>query len=295
MKFSLRQLQVFQLVAEFKSVSAAAKELHMSQSAASMALSQLETLLENPLFERQGRRLELNNWGNWLRPHVNELLNSCKTIELGMKEMDLVSGQMDIGASQTPAEHMLPSLISEMDRSFPRLDIKLNVENTEHVIAGLMDYRYDLGIIEGHCDLASISRQVWFQDELVIFASTQHPYAKQDFTRISQLDMAQWILREHGAGTREIFDHHIHEHIEQVKVHREYEQVNVIMQMVADNAYLGCLSKHSVMPMIEAGKLKILNVPELNMKREISFIWRNQEMESSARSAIIRAARKTID
>ncbi|WP_096087856.1 LysR substrate-binding domain-containing protein [Agaribacterium haliotis] len=295
MKFSLKQIQIFQLVAELESVSEAAKRLHMSQSAASMALAQLETQLGNELFLRQGRRMELTNWGVWLRPHAHALLENCATIEQGMKDMDLVSGELRIGCSQTPAEHMLPHLIAELDHHFPRLKLRAEVENTEHVIEGLLDYRYDLGIIEGHCDNEDITRQTWCQDELVVIAGANHPYALQERCSFAQLDMAQWILREHGAGTREIFDTHMHEHLEQIKVHREYEQTNIILELVAEGTYLSCLSKRLVQSWLDSGRIKKLNVPELTMKRDISFIWRRQEAENSNRSAIIKTALKITD
>ncbi|WP_075187740.1 LysR family transcriptional regulator [Teredinibacter haidensis] len=295
MKFSLRQLQIFQLIAEHQRVSDAAKELHMSQSAASMGLAQLEASLGHPLFIRQGRRMDLTNYGLWLRPHVHEVLANCRTIEMGMSELDLVSGQIQLGVSQTPAEHLVPALFCQMDRSFPRLNLKLEVENTEHVIAGLLDYRYDLGIIEGRCDDERIAREVWCKDELVILASTQHPYSRQESTTLTQLELAQWILREPGAGTREIFDSSIHKYLKQLNVHREYEQVGVILALLVKGNYLGCLSRRSVEPWVESGQLKILNVPELSITREFLFIWRKQESDNPSRNAILKTAKSIVE
>lgn len=295
MKFSLRQLQVFQLISETQSVSEAAKALHMSQSAASMALAQLESILDKPLFTRQGRRMELTNWGQWLRPHVKELLACCHTIEMGMQDRELVSGQLNLATSQTPAEQLVPTLIREMDTNFPRLNLKLEVENTEHVIEGLLDYRFDLGIIEGHCDDERIERQLWCKDELVLIASTQHPYAQRDQTSLTQLSLAHWILREKGAGTREIFDSSIHKYLDQIKVHREYDQINVILEMVAEGQYLSCLSYRSVKPWVESGRIKILNVPELTMTRDFSFAWRKHEGENPSRNAIISTAKSIAE
>ncbi len=290
MKLSLRQLQVFHLVATHQSVSDAAKELNISQSAASMSLAQLEAMLDKPLFNRQGRRMELTTWGLWLRPHVYEMLNSCHAIEAGIKELDLVSGKISVGASQTPAEHLVPELFSVMVKHHPRLNIQLNVKNTEGVIEGLLDYDFDLGIIEGHCDSEKIDQKKWCEDELVVFASANHALTKQENVKLSQLEQAQWILREQGAGTREVFDSHIHKHIERINVHREYDQVSVILAMVAQGQYLGCLSYRSVQPFVDAGKLKILNVPTLSIRRHFSFIWRKLEFDNPSRSAIINTA-----
>lgn len=57
MKYSLKQIAVFDAVASLESVSAAARKLSMTQSAVSMSLGQLENLLGRPLFIRQGNRL----------------------------------------------------------------------------------------------------------------------------------------------------------------------------------------------------------------------------------------------
>ena len=62
MKYTLKQLQVFNAIAGNESVSRAAEELCMTQSAVSMSLAQLENLLDRPLFIRHGNRLTLSHW-----------------------------------------------------------------------------------------------------------------------------------------------------------------------------------------------------------------------------------------
>ncbi|GAL12292.1 transcriptional regulator LysR family [Vibrio astriarenae] len=71
MRYSLKQLAVFDAVAELGSVSQAAERLAVTQSAASMSLSQLEKLLGRDLFIRQGKDMRLSHWGNWLRPRLS--------------------------------------------------------------------------------------------------------------------------------------------------------------------------------------------------------------------------------
>lgn len=295
MKFSLKQVQLFKSIADHKSVSEAAKELFLSQSAASMALAQLETKLGGSLFTRQGRRMELTKFGLWLRPHVHRLLDTCHTIDMGMRNMDLVSGYLKLASSQTPAEHLVPVLLSSIDSSFPRLEISLAVENTEHVIEGLLDYSFDLGIIEGHYDDERIAQRNWCNDNLVIVASASHPYVQHSNVSLSQLAQASWVLRERGAGTREIFDENIHQHIDQLKVHREYDQINVILEMVARGSYLSCLSRKSVEAWMQSGRIKVLTVEELSMPRKFSFVWRKQDSENDNRDALINVASSIIE
>ncbi|WP_220718963.1 LysR substrate-binding domain-containing protein [Agarivorans litoreus] len=292
MRYSLKQLTVFEAVATHGSVSAAADKLALTQSAASMSLAQLEKLLGKPLFDRRGKRMVLSQWGLWLRPKAKQLLLDAMQIEEGFAEQQLVSGELQLCASQTAAEHLIPDLISNIDNNFPQLRISFSVENTAEVINGLINYDYQLGVIEGRCDDDRIAHQVWCNDHLVIVAAAHHPYAKLERVSIAQLEQARWVLREQGAGTRRVFDSAIQGTIDSLKVHREYEHVPVLRSMVANNNYLSCLPYLDVIKALELGELVRLNVPELNIERSLSFVWRNDTPENPLRDLVITEAKR---
>lgn len=280
MRYSLKQLAVFDAVADTGSVSQAAEQLSLTQSATSMSLSQLEKTLGYPLFERQGKRMSLSHWGIWLRPRAKRLLQDAHQIELGFKEQHLISGELRLGASQTPAEHLIPDLISNIDRDFPEMRVELSVESTRGIINGVLDYQYDLGIIEGRSDDHRIHQEVWWRDHLIVVAGAHHPFAKRDLVSLAQLEQAKWVLREIGSGTRKTFDSSISNLIEDLDVWREYEHVPVLRAMVANGPYLSCLPYLDVEHYIESGDLVALNVPELKMERTLSFIWRADMLEN---------------
>lgn len=280
MRYSLKQLAVFDAVANTGSVSLAADKLALTQSATSMSLAQLEKMLGRPLFERQGKQMALTHWGNWLRPKAKRLLQDAQQIEIGFIEQHLLSGELCIGASQTPAEHLIPDLISRIDSDFPELRIKLNVQSTDNILQGLIDYKYDIGIIEGRCDDNRLHQEIWCRDHLTVVASAHHPFAKADRVTLSQLEQAKWVLREHGSGTRMIFDSSIHHLIEDLDVWREYEHVPVLRSMVANGQYVTCLPYLDVERFIESGMLVALDVPELSMERTLSFVWRADMIEN---------------
>lgn len=294
MKFSLKQVAVFDAIADSGSVSQAAETLSMTQSAASMALSQLEGALGKQLFERQGKKLVLNQWGYWLRPRVKNLLSDVNQIEQGFSGQHLLSGDLNLGVSQTIAEHLIPDLISELDHDFPQLRINLIVENSEHVIDGLLDYRYELGVIEGRCDDERLMQNHWCKDHMLIVASPHHPYASQDAVSLTQLEEARWVLREQGSGTRDVFDSIIHQRIERLDVWREYDYVPVLIALVCRGQYLSCLPQRSVQKAIEAGELVALNTPDLAVQRSFSFIWRKGVTDNPLRDFVIKRAKRMI-
>ncbi|TAA44990.1 LysR family transcriptional regulator [Corallincola spongiicola] len=291
MRYTLKQIAVFEAVASYESVSVAAKKLALTQSATSMALSQLEKLLGQPLFERNGKRMSLTPWGQWLRPRAKKLLFDAQQIELGFTGQQLISGELCLGASQTAAEHLVPSLISKIDTDFPELRVSVDVENTEHIIQGVLDHEYQLGVIEGRCDDSRVNQEIWCHDHLVIIAALNHPYAKYERISLAQLEQAKWVLREPGAGTRRIFDSAIHGLIDNLDVWREYEHVPILKSMVKNGAYLSCLPYLDVAKAIELKEIACLNVPELNMARTLSFIWRKDGGDNSLRDCIMSEAK----
>jgi DNA-binding transcriptional LysR family regulator len=294
MKYTLKQLSVFDAVASQESVSAAARKLSMTQSAVSMSLSQFENVLDRPLFIRKGNRLTLSHWGRWLRPKAKRLLQDAQQIELGLHDQQIISGSFTLSVSQTFAEHLLPALISKIDTDFPELRIELTVENTDHVVHGVLNHDFEMGIIEGRNDDHRIFQENLFEDHLVIISSNFHPYAKHKKVNLAQLEQAKWILREQGAGTRHIFDGAVHGLIENVDVYKEYESVAVIKALVQNSTYLGCLPYLDVLTDVAKGKLVILPTPELNMTRNLAFIWRKDIGDNPLRECIIAEAKRLI-
>ncbi|PWI32189.1 LysR family transcriptional regulator [Vibrio albus] len=288
MRYSLKQLAVFDAVADLGSVSQAADKLALTQSATSMSLAQLEKMLGRPLFERQGKRMALTHWGMWLRPKAKKLLQDAQQIELGFLEQHLLSGEIRLGASQTPAEHLIPDLISIIDNDFPEIRIELGVQSTSGVIDGVLNYKYDLGIIEGRIDDSRIVQEEWCRDHLTVVVSAHHPFAKRERVSLAQLEQAKWVLREIGSGTRKIFDSSIHRLIPDLDVWREYEHVPVLRTLVSNGPYLTCLPYLDVEKYIEDGRLVALNVPELEMERTLSFIWRADMTENPLADCIKR-------
>ena len=70
MPITLRQLEIFEEVAANQHVTKASERLLVSQSAVSMAIGELESIVGGPLFERRGRRLLLNERGRLLLPEA---------------------------------------------------------------------------------------------------------------------------------------------------------------------------------------------------------------------------------
>ena len=148
MDFTLRQLEVFLAIAKAGNLTRAAQHLQMSQSAASGALKDLETQFGILLFDRTGKRLNLNEKGNQFRARAESLMAQAHELEQSLLHSKAVS-QLKIGATLTIANHLAVELISIYLDKYEGAPISLEIYNTEQVVEKVLNYELDMGMIEG--------------------------------------------------------------------------------------------------------------------------------------------------
>nr|WP_297457615.1 LysR substrate-binding domain-containing protein [uncultured Halomonas sp.] len=277
---TFRQLQVFVAVARGGAVKAAAWQLSLSQSATSQALSDLERQLGVALFERLGRRLELNDAGRRLLIHAERVLTGMsELIDAAQEPEGELRGTLHVAASATIGTYLLPMLAGRFVESHPAADLQLRLRNTQEVMHDIQRFEADLGLIEGQCTESRLISEVWRQDEMVIVCAPQHPLAALGRLDDAQLQAAEWILREPGSGSRAVFEASIQHHIERVKVRMELDQHEAIKQAVRAGFGLGCLSRLSVAGELARGELIALQSP-LELTRSFSLVWHPERYRS---------------
>ncbi|MBY5982958.1 LysR family transcriptional regulator [Halomonas sp. DP5Y7-2] len=281
-RITLRQLEVFVAVARLGTVSAAARQLSLSQSATSQALADLERQLGVVVFERPGRRLSLNDTGHRLLPRAEQLLDELDDLVAAAVEPgDVLHGSLAISASATIGTYLLPPLAGEFGEWHPGVDLRLRLRNTGEVIAEVQRFDADLGLIEGRCHEPGLASEVWCEDHMVVVCAPGHPLVEKG--RISDVDLAEqpWILRELGSGSREVLEAAVLPRVARLKVRMELGQHEAIKQAVAAGLGLGCLSRLSVRGELERGDLVEL-AHDLPLTRHFSLVWHPDRYRSPA-------------
>jgi len=279
MRISLKQLIVFDAVARLNSVSKAAEDISLSQSATSMSLAELENHLGAPLFNRHGKRLNLNDYGRWLQPKAKQLLVQAKEIELS-SQGNILQGNLKIGASSTIGNYFLPSFIAAFVDKHPQINIHLEVANTEQIVSGMQNLNFDIGLIEGPSHAPLLNTKIWKNDELVIFSSPTHPLANKKQVTTTELQAAQWILREQGSGTREIFSLATQKTLMNPKVKLELGNSEAVKLAVKTGIGLGCLSQLAIQAELDAGTLVKIEDHDFDLTRNFFIIQRKDSYHS---------------
>jgi DNA-binding transcriptional LysR family regulator len=277
MSITLRQLEIFIAVAETAQVTKASKKLFVTQSAVSMALAELENQLGGSLFDRHGRSLVLNTRGRYLLPLGKDIIHQVANIETIMSERnDKLTGQINIAASSSVGNYILPYLIGAFKKAHPKVLINMLVYNTKMVEGMVKDGTVDLGFVEGDVgDSDEIFSRPWFKDELVVLAAPSDPLANNDSFNIERdLPNSRWIMRERGSGTAAIFREKLKDHLDDVNIVMEMGHPESVKRAVESGVGVACLSALTICREVENGWLKSMKIEGLDMRRQLKIISR---------------------
>jgi DNA-binding transcriptional LysR family regulator len=205
---TFEQLAIFVAVAEREHLTHAAEAIHLTPSAVSTAIKNLEAYYGVELFHRVGRRIELTETGRSFLGEARATLARVRSAELMLSELGgLQRGRLSLRASQTIASYWLPPVLMRFRRDYPGIDLDLTIGNTRTVSAAVIEGSAELGFVEGEIDSSVLSKTVIAQDALVIVVPPAHPWA--DGRRLAVGDLVNdtsWIMREEGSGTRSEFE-----------------------------------------------------------------------------------------
>ncbi len=277
MSITLRQLEIFIAVAETAQVTKASKKLFVTQSAVSMALAELENQLGGSLFDRHGRSLILNSRGRYLLPLAKDITCQVSSIENIMSERnDTLDGRLEIVASTTLGNYILPYLIGAFKRIHPKVHINLFVYGTNYAEQLVFEKKMDFGFLEGPLSKREeILIRPWFEDELVILCGPTDPLAHNDiFDLKTDFKGKNWIMRERGSGTDTIVRNKIGNYIDELQIVMEMGHPEPIKRAVESGAGIACLSALCICREVENGWLKSLKIEGLDMKRQLNIIQR---------------------
>lgn len=281
MKYSFRQLEVFLAAAHFQNITRAAESLAMSQSAASSALKELESQFDIQLFDRVGKRLQLNELGRLYRPKAEALVAQATELEQAFSKHSEV-GALKVGATLTIGNYLAVGVMAEYMSSPNHPRVSLEVANTSAIARRVKDFELDIGLIEGELQSTELEVIPWRGDQLVAFCSPDHPLARKAVLTDEDLRQAVWIMREQGSGTRQSFERGMHGLLPDLTVLLELEHTEAIKRAVEANLGIGCLSQLVLTDAFKRGSLVPLTVPEhRKFDRQFYFILHKQKYRSA--------------
>ncbi|QGZ40074.1 DNA-binding transcriptional LysR family regulator [Pseudoduganella flava] len=204
---TLEQLRVFVAVAERGHLTQAADALALTPSAVSASIRALEERYDTPLFDRVGRRIELNGAGRLFLDEARATLARAGAAERALAELaGLQRGALALQASQTIASYWLPPLLVRFRQAYPHVAVRLEVGNTVSVADAVRAGAADMGFIEGEVADDALEAVPVGADSMAVVVAPGHPWARKRAMKAADLASGEWVVREPGSGTRSAFE-----------------------------------------------------------------------------------------
>ncbi|MDS9469089.1 LysR substrate-binding domain-containing protein [Paracoccus sp. MBLB3053] len=171
----LRHIRAFLDIAAEGGLSPVARAQGITQPALSRTLAELETLLEQQLFLRQGRRLALTESGALFRRHA---LAAIQALEAGASAMRPgAAGVLRVGVLPTVATRFLPQVVLRLRELRPEIVLAAETGPHFHLMRLLRDGAVDLvvGRLPGASEMSGLSFDHLYEDEVILVARSGHP------------------------------------------------------------------------------------------------------------------------
>jgi DNA-binding transcriptional LysR family regulator len=246
MNITFRQLRLVLALSETGSVSAAAKVMHVTQPTASMQLKEVSGAVGLPLYEVIARKVYMTEVGLELARTARTIAAEWEAFEQRVdSHKGLVRGTLRVAVVST-AKYFVPRLLGSFCKSYPEIDISLEILNRDGVVSRLrnnLDDIYVMSTPPADIDLVDVT---FMANPLVMIAATRSPLAKRKQLALSELAGERFILREKGSGTRMAIDQFFKAAKFRPNLRLELGSNEAIKESVAGGLGISVISSHAL-------------------------------------------------
>ncbi|MGH1562339.1 LysR family transcriptional regulator [Mumia sp. DW29H23] len=285
----VQTLRLLVAVAARGSLGAAARELGMTQPAASARVREFEARWRVGVLERSPRGSRLTEDGEAVVSWARVLLHELETVRSSLLALgEERRAGVSVAASLTIADLILPRWLAELRARRPDVSPRLHVVNSDTVAAMVRAGEVDLGFIESTGIPADLARQVVGHDSLAVVVAPSHPWARRrtPLTR-EELQAASYVLREPGSGTRSTFEAALSQ---PPKVALEASSTSALVGAAAAGVGPAVVSRRAVSGDVERGRLVVVPT-DLDLRRPLTAVWdRRRRLRDAASDLVVIAA-----
>jgi len=287
----IRQLRLFCSIVERHSFSLAAEDVGITQPAASQQVHTLERELKTTLLDRSNRRITPTDAGQVLYRYAREILalheRACTEIlDLG----ELVAGNVVMGASTGPGEHVLPGLLTRFRELYPGVRVSLHVDDTHEVIERVVAREFEIGAVGAPTHRPDLTVEPLVRDEVVLVCSPTHPWASRDDVTLAELVAEPQIVQQQGAGIRAVVEDHLKAagvRPEQLNIAAEMGLMESAKQAAIAGGGVTFVSRWAVGPELEHGLLVVVPVRDFEIRRDFHTVRSRTRVLSRAAEALL--------
>lgn len=281
----IESLKYFYEVAMLKSISKAANNSHISQSALSQQIQKLEDSLGCKLLQRSNKGVEITQQGKIVIKYADNIMRNFDKMLEEISNLDKQNSVITIEACGPMATYALPCTLYDMKKKFPYHNYKMSSNSSSVIEQNVVSGIFNLGFIHGKPSDESLSYFDVGDDELVLVANTKCSI-DEEITGSELLKYPLIILDD-----RLVMD--LKEKLDEYLKHFEskFEDINIMFSLDSTEAVKSAVMKGygiaflpymSVKKEIYTKDLKLVNVKDFNIKYSVYLIHKQDEYTNNS-------------
>jgi DNA-binding transcriptional LysR family regulator len=286
----IETLRTFCDLVESGSLSRAAKQNHVTQSAVSQQLRALETRYGRRLIDRAPRLgARPTEAGQRFYEGVRALLERFAALEQELRDDSAtVSGKIRVATVYSVGLHTLPPAMKQFALAHPKVSVHLEYRRTDQVYEACLDGSIDLGIVAIPRKKKQLAVAPLGHDELVLVTPPKHPLSTHRGARLSDLQGAAFVAFARDIPTRQLVDRWLSQHRVRVRRVMELDNVETIKRSVEAGLGVSILPAPTLTAELRTRSLVRAVLKEGPLMRPIGAIY-------AARQTLSRAARAFLE
>jgi DNA-binding transcriptional LysR family regulator len=272
---NFEQVEAFIYVSLTKSFSKAGDILYLSQPSVSARVKALENEIGSALFKRSGKNVTLTSAGETFLPYAKKILLNVQEGKLSVQRDNLkTEGELTISSVMTAANYILPSLIEQFHKVYPKIKLAVHTGHSHHVLDMVLNHEVPLGISRA-VDHPRIETAHLMDDELVLAIYPDHPFSSQQNISIEAVAKEPLILFNRGSLDWTLIHGAFNSLNVKPNVIMEVDSIEVVKQMVKKKLGIALLPRFAIEDEVRTNTLQVvstINLPQIHRNFEFIFL-----------------------
>ena len=294
---TMEQLNAFHAVATCGSFSKAAQKIYRTQSAVSIQIAKMEDTVNEKLFHRTTKTIELTDAGKIMLGYVSKIKTLLEEAEQEIMDMgNLERGRLIISTSDTTACYRLPTILQSYKAKYPGIEILVRNSTSLNTIEMVMQNEVDIGIATLAYIKPDLEAIPMFPRQDVVICHPDHPLARKKEVFLKDLEQYKCVLLDTNCSSRRILDELCKTARVTLSIAMELSSIEVIKSFVAVNAGISIVPEVSVQKEKRAGELNILALKDLekNNEKKMGVIYKKNRYLSVSAQKFLEELKENI-
>ena len=288
---TVRHMKIFKTVCEWGcSITKAAEKLNMTQPAVSLAVSELENYYGIKLFDRISRRLYLSEAGKMFLEYANTITLTFDDMEKRVRSWEK-TGVVRVGASISIGAMLMPEYVKKFAAENPDTKVTVKINRSEELEALLFENKLDFALIEGIVHDQNLVYEDFMEDRLALVAAKGFP---TDTIKKEEIYAYDFLLREKGSGTREIFESTLTS-VSCPLPEPAWESMSTAALINAAEAGLGVavVPYRMAVERLKSGSIREIHIENIKFTRKYKLVYHKNKKLSTTDRKFIEICRNT--